>query len=193
MTTPLATVPQVLKLAGMFTDVPRDRMNGIGFGLSAIVAEYLCQSQPKQLSLRTVRLAFGLPLTDHIWTTFAWQEARPTQYFEAAVIHQPAKARCASLIRLRPTDIGLSNDDHPNDVIELASSWGYQCVPRPVLDQLFTLPNFRGGASGTAMVPLGDGKYAYVLVDESGLVREVDQMNVGEPSYATTWSVIMAC
>ena len=101
MTTHLSTVPQVLKLAGMFADVPRDRMNGIGFGLSAIVVEYLCQQEPKRLSLKTVRQVLGLPsLAEDILITIDWREVQPTQHFEAAVIRQPAKPRRTSLVRL---------------------------------------------------------------------------------------------
>ncbi len=195
MTTPLATVAQVLKLAGMFTDVPRDQMNGIGFGLSAIVAEYLCQLEPKRLSLKTVRQVLGLsPLADDVWITVDWQEAQPTQHFEAATIRQRAKPRRTVLTRLRPTDVGLSNDAHPNDVIDLAVSWGYKSVPRAALETLLrNLPASRGHYSGYAMVPLGDAQYAYLEIFTNGPVLSVGQMDVTEPYFATTWSVIVSC
>lgn len=193
MTTPLATVPQVLKLAGMFTEVPRDRMNGIGFGLAAIMSEYLSQPNPRRLSLKTVRQVLGLsPMAEEALAVVHWREAQPTQHFEAAVIRQPAKPRCTTFVRLRPTDVGLLNDAHPNDVIDLASSWGYQSVARGALDELLgNQPPLRGHYHGFAMVPLGNAQYAYLFIGVG--IREVEQMVPNSTDYATTWSVIMAC
>lgn len=192
MTTPLVTVPQVLKLAGMFTEVPRDRMNGIGFGLAAIMAEYLSQPNPRRLSLKTVRQVLGLPpMAEEALAVVHWREVQPTQHFEAATIRQPAKPRYTILTRLRPTDVGLPNDAHPNDVIELASSWGYQSVPRGALDEILRNPPRSGHYHGFAMVPLGNGQYTYLFI--GGGIREVSQMVPDSTDYDTTWSVVMAC
>lgn len=192
MTTPLATVPQVLKLAGMFTEVPRDRMNGIGFGLAAIMAEYLSQPNSKPLSLKVLRQVLGLsPMAEEALAVVHWREAQPTRHFEAATIRQPAKLRCTTFVRLRPTDVGLPNDAHRNDVIELALSWGYQRVPRGALDEFLRNPPMQGYYHGFATVPLREGQYAYLFI--GGGIREVERMVPESTDYKTTWSVIMAC
>ncbi len=194
MTTPLVTVPQVLKFAGMYTEVPRDRMNGIGFGLGAIVAEYLCQSEPKRLSLKTVRQVLSLPpLESDVWMVVDWRETPPRVKSGFAVISGPTKHHRSFLTQLRPTDVGLSNDAHPADVIDLATSWGYSVVPRVVLETLIqNPPPSRGQYLGQAVVPLGNAQFAYLDTFATGHARRIDQMDVTAPNFATTWSVIMA-
>lgn len=190
----LATVPQVLKLAGMFTEVPRDRMNGIGFGLAAIVAEYLCQPKPQQLSLKIVRQVLGLPsLAEDVWITVDWQETSPKVTTGFAVMSGPAKQHRTVLARLRPTDFGFLNTELPYQVTDTALAWGYKSVPRTALETLLrNPPPVRGRYPGDAMVLLNDGHYAYLRFGHDGSIRAIDQMDVTALNFSTNWSFILA-
>ena len=189
-----ATMAQARAILAIYEELPAERLQGIGTALLHLVREYLAGEQMKAVNLRVLRQVLGLRCTgEGAWAIIDWSEARPWVNSGSAIIRMPPFQRRTDLVRLRPTDVGVSDDDRPKDVVGLAGSWGYMSVPRGALDKFLKKTSFHGGFAGTAMVPLGDAQYAYVQIGEDGSVREIGQMNVHEPSYATTWSVIMAC
>lgn len=195
MTTSNATASQILRFAGMFTEVPRDRMNGIGFALGAILVKALSQPELRQLSLKTVHQVLGLPPPeDGVWVTVDWSEAQLPQHDGGAVFRKSAKQWRTLLARLRPTDVGLPNDAHPFEVIELATHWGYQVVPRRALDTLTknNPPATPERYEGEAMVPLGDGQYTYLRIAPDFIREMTEWMSPSFIDLGTTWSVIMA-
>lgn len=194
MTERTASMRQASELLRIFEDLPAQRLQGIGQALLHLVRERLAQEPDSQkpIALKTVRQVLGLsPMAEEALAVVHWREVQPAQHFEAAVIRQPAKPRCTTFARLRPTDVGLPNDAHRNDVIELALSWGYQRVPRGALDEFLRNPPMQGYYRGFATVPLREGQYTYLFI--GGGIREVERMVPESTDYKTTWSVIMAC
>lgn len=195
------TGPQLVKVLQMLAPVSTERMQGIGFAMVSLVAQYLQQETPKRVSLSIMRQVMGLPPQEgDAWATIDWSPVNSWVQDGQAVIKRRAIQFRTVLTRLRAANFGLNitQPQSPTGIYDLyarALSLGYQPVPPEAFDVLVRAQSrFNPPGWVAILLPALDGmrepyRLKWLYVDGGdGQVRE---MNF-PPSTGSNWSIAVA-